>query len=160
MESFKRFFLEASEQEKNIKDTLAKLPKNHSALIKGYKFKWEAGNTLKNDDEHVGIVNPVKRTITIAAPWHYGRSFTLLHELAHLVWEHKMSKELKEQWDKLVKSNKQKQKEKIPTKAKSCLNQNEEEIFCMTYATVYSQHTITTYNNPEWVKFIKNKVPN
>lgn len=159
MESFKNFFLETSEQEKDIKQTLAKIPKTHSILIKGYKFKWESGNTLKAHNDHVGIINPNTKSVTIAAPWNYGRSFTLLHELAHLVWEHKMTPELKKQWEELIKRTKPKQKKDLPKKSKSSLDQNAEEIFCMVYATHYAQHTIDTYNKTEWIEFIKNKIP-
>lgn len=143
MENFKSFFLEASEQEKDIKRTLAKLPKSHSILIKGYKFKWESGNTLKAHDDHVGIINPNNKTITVAAPWNYGREFTLLHELGHKVWENFIDKEMQKEWIGIVKKTKHKSQ------------QNAEELFCMAYANHFAKNKIEIHNHPNWDSFVK-----
>jgi hypothetical protein len=152
MESFRQFF-EVSEQERDIKHTLAKLPKSHSALIKGYKFKWEAGNTLKGDDEHVGIINPNTKIIRVAAPFNYPRQFTILHELAHKVFEAfvQPNKELLDRWKEIVKKTKSKMKKLDPEVAK----QNDEEAFAHAYGQFYCKTKLTKFDHPEWMKFIR-----
>lgn len=155
---FKRFFLEEEEEERNLKATLAKLPDGHRALVKGFKFRYQPGNTLRGDDKHIGVID--KDTITVAAPWNYSRCFTTLHELAHLIWEKKMPASLREEWKKLFVAHKEKQKSGLPEECRAALDQNAEEIFCMVYSTAYSKHPVATYNNQEWTKFIKNRVPN
>lgn len=142
MNGFKQFFTEASEMDKNIKDTLKKIPKAHSAFVKDYAFKWQPGNTLKGDDEHIGIINPMKKTVTIAAPWNYGREFTFLHELAHKVWENLVDAANRKEWGSIVKKTKHKMK------------QNAEELFCMAYANHYAKNKIVIHDHPEWDKFI------
>src|SRR5581483_5670351 len=107
MEGFRRFF-EVSELQKNLRDTMNKVPASHRKLIRGYSFHWQAGNTLKGDDEHVGIIDPKKKSVTIAAPWNYGREFTLLHELGHLVWAFFVNKKLRDEWAGIVKQTKDK----------------------------------------------------
>jgi hypothetical protein len=142
MENFKKF-LEASEEKQNIMDMLSKLPKRHRQLIKGYRFKFEPGNTLKGDDDHVGLIDQDRKTITVAAPWNYGREFTLLHEVAHMVWEVFLTPAMKMMWKKIVASTKHKQ------------NQNPEELFCMAYANHYAKHKVEIHNHPEWDEFIQ-----
>jgi type II secretory pathway component PulC len=132
------------------------LPKSHQNLLHGYKFKYTPNNTLKNDKGHIGYI--WKDKIVVAAPWNYSRSFTTLHEIAHLVWEYKMTPELKKEWSKLVKKHKKEQKENIPKKSRDALDQNEEEIFSMTYATLYSKHPVITYYNKDWMEFISSKL--
>lgn len=144
MEGF-RLFLEKTEEEKNVQQLLKKLPAGHRNLLKGYKFKYQGGNTLKGDDGHIGVIYQDK--ITVAAPWNYGREFTTLHEIAHLVWEYKMTPKLKNEWKEIVSKTKNKQKQ-IP-----------EELFCMAYACHYAKHKIKIHDHPEWHEFIKNKVP-
>lgn len=122
-----------SEVDKNIRDTLSKLPKEHRKLVDGYKFNFQDGNTLKNDDKHVGYIN--NHTIAIAAPWHYGREFTFLHEVAHKVWE-ELSEEQKKMWKKIEPKD-------------------SEEKFCMAYAQHYSDNPILKYNKNKWKDFIK-----
>ena len=143
MENFKNFFIEMSEVDKNVRDTLKKVPKNHSIFIKNYKFKWQAGNTLKGDNEHIGIIDPVKKTVTVAAPWNFGREFTFLHELAHKVWEAFITPELKKEWQTITKKTKHKVK------------QNVEELFCHAYANHFAKNKIEIHNHPEWDKFIE-----
>lgn len=145
-----KLFLESEEQKeysKDLKQTMKKLPKDHCVLIKGYKIKFEPTNTLKNDSEHIGFIDEEKKIIRIAAPWNYGRNFTLLHEIGHAVWNKKLDEKKKKEWNVLFK------KEKNKIKHKS-LNQNAEEIFAMCYANFYSKHKILTYNNSKWMKFI------
>lgn len=149
--SFK-IFLEMEEEEKNVKKTISKLPKGHQKLLNGYKFKFTPGNTLKNDKEHIGYI--YKDKIVVAAPWNYGREFTTLHEIAHLVYEYKMTKELKKEWESLF----EKHKKDLPKS--SALDQNSEEIFCMVYAATYAKHPPATYLHDYWQEFIKNKIPN
>jgi hypothetical protein len=144
MNGFKEFFTEATEEEKNVRTTLKKLPKNHRDLIKGYKFHWERGCCLKGDNNHIGIINPKTKIITIAAPYNYGREYTVLHEIAHKVWE-KLPLELKKKWLIVVKEN--------PHRDKS---QNEEENFAMSYADFYAKNKLVKHNCPAWVNFIKN----
>ena len=134
-----KIFLKESEK-KDVEETLSRLPEKHQKLLKGYKFKFENGSTLKKDGEHVGVI--FKDTIKIASPFYYSREHVLLHEIAHLIWAYGVSKEQKEEWNKLAKSTKD-NKEK-----------NHEESFCNAYASVYSKHTHETYNYPDWRKFI------
>jgi len=134
---------------KDVKETLAKLPKKHQSLIKGYKFKSQPGNTLKGDDEHVGITDDEKKTITVCGGWFYSREMINLHEIAHKLWKN-LSNEQKDKWEKIVKNT----KKYMPKN--SALNQNTEEIFCMTYATEYAKHPPVTYQNKARQDFIKN----
>jgi hypothetical protein len=145
MDTFKNF-LEATEEKKNIEQMLAKLPDRHRALIKGYRFVFQPGNTLKGDDEHVGVIDQDRKTITIAAPWNYGREFTIIHEIAHMVWEIFLDRKMKLMWKQIVDNTKHKQ------------NQNAEELFCMAYANHYAKHQIEIHNHPMWDAFIK-KIP-
>jgi len=141
MISFKDFLV--SENQKDIEDTLKKIPSGHAKLIKSYKIKFQPGNTLKGDNDHVGYIDNDPDEIVIAAPWHYGREFTMLHEIAHRVYE-RLSPELRKKWKALVKVTKNKPQ------------QNVEELFCMTYAANYAKHPPTTYCIDSWLKFIKN----
>ncbi len=143
--NFRQFFLEAEEEEKNVVAMLKKLPKQHKALVKGFKFRYVPGNTLKGDEEHIGVID--KDKITVASPWNYGREFTTLHEIAHMVWEKLMTPELKKAWSKVVKRNPRRQK------------QNDEELFCMAYACTYAKHKILVHYCPAWEDFIKKEVP-
>jgi hypothetical protein len=136
-----RQFLE-SEEQKNIKTTLNKLPKAHKALVKGYKYSFQGGNTMKGDDEHIGEVDPNTKKIVVAAPWNYGREFTILHEIGHMVYETLTPKQ-KKQWAKITKNTEKKQK------------QTPEELFCMAYANTYAKHKIEIHNHEEWGKFIR-----
>jgi hypothetical protein len=130
-------FIEMSEEEENIHQTLSKLPKLHQSLVKDFKIKFLSNNTLK-DRKHVGYVDTKKKEIAVAAPWNYGREFTILHEIAHRVWE-KLNSNYKQEWKKIV----------TPTK------DNVEELFCMAYAATYSNYPPAIYDKQEWKKFIK-----
>lgn len=154
-EGFKTFL--ENEEEKNVKNTISKLPKGHQNLLNGYKFKYTPGNTLKGDNEHIGYIH--KNKIVVAAPWNYSREMVTLHEIAHLVFEKLVSKELKKEWSLLVsKTNKDHQK-KQHSRNQSALKQNDEEIFAMVYAATYAKHPPKTYLNEKWQDFIVNKVP-
>ena len=147
-----KIFLE-NEEQKNVLKLLHSLPKKHRTLLKGYKFKYTPNNTLAGDNNHIGYIHRDK--IVVAAPWNYSRSFTTLHEIAHLVWEKLMDEKLKSKWSDLVKKTLPKQKEKFKHPAqKDALDQGVEEIFCMAYAASFSTHSPTIWYNDEWVKFM------
>lgn len=152
-------FLSESEEKENVMKTLKKLPAGHRALLRGYKIKYQGGNTLKGDDDNIGYIYQDK--IVVAAPWNYSREFTTLHEIAHLVYEYKMTKELKEEWATLVKKTKPNLEKYVKSKGKSAaaLDQNPEELFCMSYAQTYADTQVVKYDHPDWIEFIKNKVP-
>jgi len=61
MTTFKEFLIE-SEEKKDTNEILKKIPKSHADLVKGFKFIWQAGNTLKGDNDHTGIIDPKKKT--------------------------------------------------------------------------------------------------
>jgi hypothetical protein len=137
---FKQFI---ESQESDIEATLAKIPKKHKTLVKGYKFKFQDGNTLKGDGGHVGVTDEDKKTITICAPWRYAREMTLCHEIAHQVWV-TLSREQKEKWTDIVKNTKMKKQDR----------QNAEELFCHGYAATYVRHPPVTYYHKKWINFI------
>jgi hypothetical protein len=147
MMDFKEFLNEQeSEEKKNIDQTIGKLPKSHAALIRGYKWKFQGGNTLDRDNQHIGVVDDNKKLITVAAPWNYGREFTALHEIGHKVWEKFVTPELRKEWSRIAKKNKNR------------LKQNDEELFAMAYANNYAHNRIEVHTCPEWDKFIE-KLP-
>jgi transketolase len=146
MTGFKEFLLEGIQEE--VKETIKKLPKAHQALVKGYKFKFEGGNTLKGSSENIGMIhlnNDKKKEIHVAAPWNYPRVFTVLHEVAHVIFEKFMAhnNKLKKEWTKIVDNTKKK------------VNQSAEEIFCHAYANHFSKNKIVIHTHPEWTKFIE-----
>ena len=141
---FKFFLIESEANDlKDVKETLAKLPKKHSDLVKDFTFKFQASNTLNKDNKHIGVIDLKKKEITIAAPWNYGREYTILHELAHLIWQQFVDKKMRAKWTEIVKNTKDKMKD-VP-----------EELFCMAYANYYAQNQIVIHTHPEWEKFIK-----
>lgn len=140
MQSFKEFFTESTESD--VRDTLKKLPKKHAALLKGYKYQWQCGNELKDDDEHIGIINPKNKTVTICCPWRYSRQWVLLHEIAHCVWK-LLTNDQKEKWKNIVNKTKHK------------LNQNREELFCMAYSNYFSERKVVIHDHESWNQFIK-----
>jgi hypothetical protein len=140
MKSFK-LFLE-TEEEENVKKLISTLPVAHKRLLNKFKFTYTPKNTLKGDEEHIGYIH--KNKIVVAAPWNYSRKFTTLHEIAHLVWEHLITKDQKKSWSKILKKTKNKQE------------QNEEELFCMAYACFYSDdHCPRIHDHESWHGFIK-----
>jgi hypothetical protein len=145
MEGFRKFFEQTKEQEANIKATLARMPKKHTDLIKDYKIIWQCDNVLDGDGEHVGIVNPNNKTITVAAPYRYSREFTFIHEIAHKVWNIFVAPypALIEKWKAIIKNTKNK------------MHQNAEELFCHGYAATYAKNPPTIHHHEEWTKFIK-----
>jgi len=140
---FKNFLLESEKNMADVRATLLKIPAKHKALAKNYKFKFQKDNTLNGDDEHIGEIDDEKKVITIAAPWNYGREYTILHEIGHLIWKWMVNDKMKEKWGKIVKGTKDK------------MNQNAEELFCMAYANTYAESKIKIHDHPEWEKFVK-----
>lgn len=141
MTTFKQFMEKTEEEDKNILQTLSKLPPSHAALVKGYTFKFTGGNTLDGDSEHIGYVQEDPKVIVVAAPWNYGREFTVLHEIGHRVYD-RISDQLKHQWATIVQRTPNRQ------------TQSPEELFCMAYACCYAKNKITIHDHPEWHKFI------
>jgi hypothetical protein len=142
-----RLFIEMAGVHSELRDTLAKLPKGHRALTKGYKFKFEDGCTLKGEKDAIGMIhlnNDKKKEIHVAAPWRYGREFALLHEIAHLVFEKWMANnsEWKKKWQKIVNKTKKK------------LNQPAEELWCHAYSNHFCKNKIEIHNHPEWEEFM------
>lgn len=144
--AFKSFVEQSmgDEEQKDILATLQKLPSSHSALVKGFRWKLQGGNTLQGDDQHVGYMDDGEREIAVAAPWRYSREMCALHEVAHRVWEH-LPPGLRQQWLQIVAQTKDRPNQQEP-----------EELFAMAYASAYAKHPPITYYKPEWIKFIKN----
>jgi len=134
-----------NEEQEDVRKTIKKLPKSHQKLVKSYKFKFQKNNTLNGDHDHIGENDEDKKIITVCAPWNYGREFTLLHEIGHLVWTHFMTDALKDQWKKAYEEAEMLKKDR----------QNPEEIFCHAYAATFSQRPPMAYYKPKWVKLIK-----
>lgn len=143
MATFKEFV--NSEEEKDIQKTIQKLPPSHAALVQGFRWQLQGGNTLSGDNQHVGYMDKGEKEIAVAAPWFYPREFTLLHEIAHLVWE-RLPEQIKAQWAQLVNNTK---------REKDAQKQSAEELFSMAYATTYVKHPPTTFAFPKWMQFIK-----
>ena len=141
--NFQSFFEKSSNGD--LDKLLIKIPKGHMKLLNGFKFKYTHKNTLNGDTKHIGVIH--KDKIEVAAPWNYGREFTTLHEIAHLVWAHKMTKKLKKEWCNLANKTKNKPKD-------SC-----EELFAMAYAQNYARNKLTKYDFDSWKSFIATKVP-
>jgi len=145
MGSFKQFMEDEMDGEKaDIANTLEKLPDSHAALVQGYNWKFHAGNTLNGDEEHVGYMDDHEKEIAIAAPYNYGREFTVLHEIAHRVLEKFVTPEHKQMWMQIVQNTPEKQ------------DQNAEELFCMAYANHYAKNKIVIHDHPQWHQFIEN----
>lgn len=138
----------ASEEKKDIAATLQKIPPSHAALVQGFKWKFHGGNTLNGDDQHVGYMDDGDKEIAIAAPYNYPREFTILHEIAHRVWE-KIPRELQAKWNQLAMHMTDRQKQD------PSLRQSPEELFCMSYAQVYGTTKLVKFDNPLWTQFIK-----
>lgn len=137
-----KYFLENQKNNEDVSDTIKKLPKSHQKLVKGYKFVFEPNNTLKNDKKHIGYIDEEEKTIKIASPWNYGREYTLLHEIAHIIWKYILDNENKKEWKKLCKDKKH-------------LEENYEEIFCMIYAQLYAENKIKKFDHQKLLDFVK-----
>lgn len=151
--NFKLFLENTENYSKDVKITLKRIPKKHYDLIKKYTIEFEPNNTLKGDSDHIGLIDEKNKKIKIAAPWNFSREFTILHEIAHAVYR-ELDKLKKKKWKDIVKKNTNKQIKENP-QAKNSLKQNAEEIFCHCYANFYAKHKNSTYNNKQWMNFIK-----
>jgi len=130
------------EEVNDVRKLLNKLPKSHAQLVNGFKWKFQSGNTLHGDDEHVGYMDDQNKEIAVAAPWNYGREFTILHEIAHRVWGSILTPEIKKEWKQIVKNTSKKQ------------DQGAEELFCMAYAATYCKNPPTIHDHETWKNFI------
>jgi len=144
---FKEYIEKNESSLEDMKKTLKKIPKKHYEIIKDYKIIFQSSGTLKNDDKHIGLIDEKNKTITVASPWNFSREFTLLHEIAHAVWQYLVSDKQKKEWTKIFKNTK--------SKNKKDLSQNEEEIFCMTYAQYYARNKLIKFNHENLLNFIK-----
>lgn len=144
---FRDYINESAGSRKDVKKTLRKIPKAHARLVGGYKFNFQPSNTLKGDDGHIGFIDEKRKTITIASPWNYGREYTLLHEVGHAVWKYILDDGHRARWKRLL--------DPVRRANKKDLNQNDEEIFCMTYAQVYANNKITKFDHESLVDFVK-----
>ncbi len=141
MEKFEDYIRE----DEAVRATIAKLPESHRALVKGYDFRFEPGNTLKDDPGHVGrvYIDGNDKTITIASPWRWGRETVLLHETAHLVYaEFVKGKEWEDKWRKVYKSEPGPKKE------------GAEEAFCHAYANFFAENKVSKFDLKPWSKFM------
>lgn len=141
---FKQYL--SGEEKKDVQKTLEKIPKHHADLVKDYKITLQPNNSLRGDDGHIGYIDEKNKKIVVSAPWNYGREYTLLHEVGHAVWKYILDDGKKEEWKKIVS--------KVRSKNKKDLNQNDEEIFCMSYAQHYAKNKLCKYDHEELDKFI------
>ncbi len=151
MMKFSQFLkLTESEEERDIVKTLSRLPSSHAALVQGFQWKFHPGNTLNGDQQHVGYIDDRQKVIAVASPWNYGREFTVLHEVAHKVWEKFVAPnpELVRKWRSLCQKKTQKQMKD------NSLSQDPEELFCMSYSQRYCKNKIEKFDNPYWLQFI------
>jgi hypothetical protein len=144
---FRQYLNEGSEGEKDVEKTLGRIPAKHRALVKDYKFVFQPTNCLRGDNKHIGLIDEKNKTITIAAPWNYGREYTLLHEVGHAVWKYILDDGKRAEWKKLLKP--------VKRKNKKDLNQDDEEIFCMAYAQAYARNGLEKYDHDELVDFVR-----
>ena len=114
-------------------------------LIAKFKYNFLGSYTLKNDNQHVGLIDTKNKKIVIASPWNYGREHTLLHEIGHLVWAKFVDDDLRKQWESIVKATKMEKEDR----------QNAEELWCHAYASHFAKNKITKFSHPTWEKFVK-----
>jgi len=145
MMEFKKYLKE--EEKEDINRTLEKIPEEHAKLVKDYEIVFQKSNTLDGDKKHIGLIDEKKKRITIAAPWNYGREYTLLHEIAHAVWKFIVDEKKKKNWKSLLRAERSKNSKN--------LGQDDEEIFCMIYAQVYAKNKMEKYKNKTLEGFIK-----
>lgn len=144
---FRQFLTEGKKRDDDVEKTLRKIPKAHRDLVRSYRFVFQPSNTLKGDDGHVGFIDEDKKTITIAAPWNYGREYTLLHEIGHAVWKYRMDEKDKANWKRVLSPVRKANRKDI--------NQNDEEIFCMSYAQAYANNKMKKYDHEALVSFAR-----
>lgn len=143
MQGFREF---VTHENDDVKKTISQLPSHHQALVKGYEFLFEPHNTLKGDDGHVGVItNKPRKIIRVAAPWRWSREFTVLHEIAHLVYEaYIRGTELEKEWEKVALAEPNRKKD-----------ESAEELFCHSYAAKFCKFPPSVHFHPKWINFIK-----
>jgi hypothetical protein len=141
---FKQYL--SGEEKKDVQKTLEKIPKPHADLVRDYKITFQPSNSLTGDDGHIGYIDEKNKKIVVSAPWNYGREYTLLHEVGHAVWKYILDDDKKKEWKKTVS--------KVRSKNKKDLDQNDEEIFCMSYAQHYAKNKLCKYDHEELDEFI------
>ena len=137
---FRDFLLIESTDDADIASTIKKLPAKFKKLLSGYKFSLQDGHTLNKDNKHVGVIDEEKKSITVAAPWFHSKEFTLLHEIGHLVWKYLVDKDLRKEWAGLAKN--------------SGIRENNEELFCHSFANHFCKHKNMSFYQKKWDKFI------
>ena len=151
MEGFRQFY--ESKVDNEVEESLKKLPAGHRALIKDYKFKFENGVNLKGYPDSIGVIhlgNTNKKLIKVAAPWRHSREFAMLHEVAHRIYEKIMTKKLRKEWSKLLKT--------VKLHKDAAKEKNEEELFCHHYSQYYCVNKVIRYDHDKLDDFIK-KLP-
>lgn len=145
MDNFKSYL---KKQEEDVDKAIKRLPKKHQQLLQGYTVYFQDGNTLKGDNEHIGVVDTEKKTINLAAPLRFSREFVLYHETAHLVWAaYIKGTPLEQEWNSLVK--------KYKTKGITKRKENTEEVFAHTYANSFCTYKNLLFNVKPLENFIK-----
>lgn len=139
---FRTYFESKEEESRDVKDTINKLPESHKKLAKKYKILFKCGNTL-DGEENIGYIDEETMTIHIACPWNYGREFSVLHEIGHIIWKYKTNEKDRNKWKQILKSTKNKQ------------DQNDEELFCMAYANYFAKNKIVIHDHDNWDSFVK-----
>jgi hypothetical protein len=140
---FKKYMSEESD----VKKTLEKIPAAHRKLAQEFKLDFESSNTLKGDGDHVGVIQThPKPQIRVASPWHYGREFVLLHEIAHIVYEkYVRGTEFEKKWIAICKATPNKKKDEPA-----------EENWCHGYSNYFCKHKVVIHTHPEWERYFKN----
>lgn len=136
----------SKEEEKDVQRTLEKIPDEHAQLVKDYDFSFQPSNSLKGDDKHIGFIDEKNKKIVVASPWNYGREYTLLHEIGHAVWKYILDDTKRKEWKKILKG--------VRSKNKKDLSQDDEEIFCMSYAQHYAKNKLSKYDHKELDDFV------
>lgn len=138
---FKQFFeAKVTEEDKNIRETLRRLPASHRKLLRGFHYEFETGNTLDHDDNHVGQLDNKKKVITVAAPWVWSREWTFLHEVGHKVYVEILNNKQRKEWEQLSRKHKR---------------ESSEEAFCMVYSQFYAKNKLTKFDHSDQLAFVR-----
>ncbi len=132
-------------EDKAVRETINKFPERYRSFLDDYDIRFEPGNTLRDDPGHVGrvFIGGNNNTITIASPWNYGREFTLLHEIAHLIYDRFVKNtEWERKWKKVYKLEPGPKRE------------GAEESFCHALAQYYVTTKVSKFDLKPWKKFM------
>ncbi len=132
---FKEFLIESTKEE--IEKSIKKLPKKYQKLARNYSIEIQPTETLKGTKEYVGSVSADDKKIQLASPYFYPREFVLFHEIGHLAYS-LLGKELKKEWEELVKTKGDKQ-----------------ETFCHFFANYYSENKLKKFCDKKIDEFMK-----